>query len=268
MSIRRLLIVILLSLIIYPCASTSKDGYDDTAILRIQAYKNKAVDDFTSDTDVHFSIIQTLQGINGDSVAEIKNGSSVDLNDYLSTYLGSLNESNADSFPAVFSYRLESKAINDTFDISFEFSPFRSDDEQSVINAKYALKNVTEPRYSDGTSSWKITEVHTHYDRLGAVGYREGHWYEFNVSNGQIISSLDTTQSGVNAEIRTSVQATMRDGYDNSWAFRECNLDPPSSKRQVWIARGAVGMIISNDEYASAPNSTYTANVIAKVTVR
>ena len=268
MSIRRLLIVILLSLIIYPCASTSKDGYDDTAILRIQAYKNKAVEDFTSDTDVHFSIIQTLQGINGDSVAEIKNGASVDLNDYLSTYLGSLNESNADSFPAVFSYRLESKAINDTFDISFEFSPFRSEDWQSVINAKYALKNVTEPRYSDGTSSWDITERHTHYGPLGGDYQRQDHRYYFNVSNnGQTISSLDTTQSSVNAEIKTSVKATMTDDYDSIWGHKECHSDPPSD-RKAWIARGAVGMIISNDEYASAPNSTYTANVIAKVTVR
>ena len=266
MSIRRLLIVILLSLIIYPCASTSDTGYDDTAILRIQAYKNKAEDDFTSDTDVHFSMIQTLQGINGDSVAEIKNGASVNLNDYLSTYLGSLNESNEDSFPVVFSYRLESKAINDIFDISFEFSPFRSDDGNSVINAKYALKNVTEPRYSDGTSSWNITVEHTHYGPANN-GYQENHRYYFNVSNGQSISSQGSTQSDVNAELMTSIHATMTDDYDHSWFYKECNLDPPSD-RKVWIARGAVGMIISNDEYLSAPNSTYTANVIARVKVR
>ena len=268
MSIRRLLIVILLSLIIYPCASTSKDGYDDTAILRIQAYKNKAVEDFTSDTDVHFSIIQTLQGINGDSVAEIKNGASVDLNDYISTYLGSLNESNADSFPAVFSYRLESKAINDTFDISFEFSPFRSEDEQSVINAKYALKNVTEPRYSNGKSEITIKEYHTHYGPVNEF-HNQAHRYSLSVQNEQNISNnTSSTETGANAKLNTSLIAEMSDSYEGKdWGLisRECREKSP---RDVWIARGAVGMIISNDEYASAPNSTYTASVIAKVTVR
>ena len=166
-----------------------------------------------------------------DMVAVEGTENTIDVSDYIGSLLGRQPASGTMSSTVIFSYRVEGNVEPEgdtvSYKLKIDFSPLKNGND--ILTAYYQIGNF------DVVFPGNAGEINTSIRPDGwKIAYNDTSVRNLTVATGEV--SVD----------------------DLEWTISK---EPTSGTIPVWIARGAVGMVIDSTDYNSKPFGKYTADV-------